>query len=65
MRMLTFVMIRFGLQVVSKESDIKELLKGLNNYRIIMRCIFPARFDADIFYSAMMTRYVSSSQSYI
>ena len=64
-RMLTFVMIRFGLQVVSKESDIKELLKGLNNYRIIMRCIFPARFDADIFYSAMMARYVSSSHSYI
>ena len=50
-------------EVAKKESRMPVLLKALNNYRIISRMIFPGRYEADIFYTAMITKYLDPANT--
>ena len=45
-------------EIATKESRVPVLLKALNNYRVICRMIFPARYEADIFYTAMISKFL-------
>ena len=45
-------------EIATKESRVPVLLKALNNYRVINRMIFPARYEADIFYTAMISKFL-------
>ena len=50
-------------EVAKKESRMPVLLKALNNYRIISRMIFPGRYEADIFYTAMISKYLDPANT--
>ena len=49
------------MQVVKKETNMKELLIALNNFRIMNRFAHPGRFDADIFFTTVLRKYLEEA----